>query len=136
MPAIGQISLTDGQATPATHVFNPISSNPPIYKRNGVGAALIAEETLNIDLKRATANSPVNRPVLVLEIPVLEQSTGSTPSGYTAPPKVAYVERVKIEFFHHQRSLESSRKDLRVITAKLLADPAVIALIEKLEKPY
>jgi hypothetical protein len=49
------------------------------------------------------------------------ESIGSqNAAGYTAPPKVAYVETVSVTGFHHQRSTQQNRVDARCIAKNLL----------------
>jgi hypothetical protein len=137
MAQIAAISIADGQATAVTHVFNPIQSVPPTYRRNGVaGQAAIAQERLLIDAILAKTKDGVNKVRLELVVPVSEVPSGNASTGYVAPPGVAHEMRVKVEFFFHQRSESAGRKDLRVLLSNLLLNSQVIGAIDNLEKPY
>lgn len=139
MSAIASITINDGQATPVAHVFNPIQSGPPaIYARNGLaGVPVVGEEQIVLDLKMgARTSDAVNRVKMSLRVPVLEVPDGGTPSGYTAPPKVAYFEQVNVEFILPNRSTAAQRKDLRVLLTNLLSNAQVVDMVENLTKPY
>lgn len=137
MSQIASISVDDGQSTPVTHVFNPIMSVPPTYRRNGVsGQAAIAQERLLLQTILAKTTDGVNRVQLELVIPVSEVPAGGNSTGYTAPPSIAHTMRVKVEFFFHQRSVMEGRKDLRTLLVNLLWNPQVANAIDSLEQPY
>lgn len=137
MAAIAPISIVDGQSTPVTHVFNPVTSVPPTYRRNGVaGQAVIAQEMIVTNVKLAKQADGVNIVTIGFAIPVSEVPSGASSSGYVAPPAIAHTMRGKFEFFLHNRSEAVGRRDLRVLGSNLLKDPQIIALIDQLEQPY
>lgn len=136
MATITTITINDGQSTPVPHAYNPIQVNPALYRRNGVaGQSVIAQERLLIDVENARSISGVNKVKMELVLPVMEQATGGTSSGYTAPPAIAHEERVQITFYFHQRSDAAGRKDLRVLLMNLLANAQVVDAVENLTKP-
>lgn len=137
MAQISAITINDGQATPVAHVFNPVKSTPPTYRRNGVsGQAVIAQERMLIQTVIANAINGVNRVQMELVVPVVETPAAGAASGYVAPPAVAYELRAKVEFFLHNRSEKAGRKDLRVLLMNALANAQVVSAIEDLEQPY
>lgn len=138
MAAIAPIAVNDGQATPVSHVYNPVQTGDATYKRNGDTAVpVVGFESVIMTLKDANGSSEaVNRAKITLRIPVLETPAGGTGTGYVAPPRVAYFMQANIEFMLPNRSTAAQRKDLRVLSANLLANAQVIALIEALERPY
>lgn len=137
MPQIASITINDGQATPVPHVFNPVMSVPPTYRRNGVsGQAVIANERLLMQSILAKTVNGVNRIQLELVVPVVETPAGGSATGYVAPPAIAHEMRVKVEFFFHQRSDRSGRRDLRILLANLLSDAQLTALVDDLEQPF
>lgn len=136
MSAIGSISLQDGKGTPETHVFNPKAVLPPLYKRDGViGQPAAAWESAAVKVRLAQGTQP-NIIDLDLQIPVMEQTTGGTSSGYVAPPRVAHVMKFKGSFYLDNRTDSAGRKDLRVLVRNLLNDPQIISAIEAFEQPY
>lgn len=137
MAAIAPISIIDGKGTPDTHVFNPIASVPPTYRRNGVvGQSVIQQERLLVKVAAAKQSSGINRVSIVLVIPVSEVPAGGTGSGYVAPPAVAHEMTAKVEFLLHNRSDVAGRKDLRTLLSNALKDPAIISAVDALEQPY
>ena len=135
MAAIAPITINDGKATPVAHVFNPIQTVPPTYHENdNTAVPSIGESEIIITLKKG--NGTIQKAVVTLRVPYLEVQSGSTPSGYDAPPKVAYYLQANTEYFLHSRSTPAQRKDLRVMNANLQANAQVIAVIEKLESSY
>lgn len=137
MAQIAPITLTDGKTpTAENHVFNPKGVNPPLYKRDSVaGQSASAWEAVSVKVKLTQGSTP-NIIDLDLQIPVMEQVTGGTSSGYVAPPRVAHVMKAKTSFYLDNRSDAIGRKDLRVMLANLLANPQIIAAIESFEQPY
>lgn len=137
MAAIASISIND--AVPGAHVFNPIQSvDPATYARNGVvGVPIVGEEQIMLSLKMgARTSEAVNRVKVTLRIPVLETPDGGSPSGYVAPPKVAYFGMVNIEFVLPNRSTAAQRTDLRVLASNLLLNAQVVSIVDTLERPY
>lgn len=45
-----------------------------------------------------------------IEVPIMESISGQNASGYTAPPKVANVERSEHVGYYHPRSVETNRR--------------------------
>jgi hypothetical protein len=137
MAQIATITILDGQSTPVSHAFNPILSVPPTYRRNNVsGLAAVAQERLLINTILAKTRDGVNKVQLELVVPVSEVAAAGSGSGYVAPPAVAHEMRAKVEFFFHQRSVESGRQDLRVLLSNLLLNTQVVSAIDDLEQPY
>lgn len=139
MAAIAPIALVDGQGTPVTHTYNPVmTGEKAMYKRNGDSAVpVVGFESLELGLKDAnTSSDAVNRVKITLRIPVLETPTGGTPSGYVAPPRVAFTLMCNVEFILPNRSTAAQRKDMRILTSNALLNTQVAAVIEALERPY
>lgn len=137
MPQIAAIAINDGVTpTPVSHVYNPMQTTPPLYKRNGVDVAAIAMEQVSVkrvDPKNANGAYQIE---VELVIPVMEQPSGQASSGYVAPPAIAHSLRFKGVFYVHGRSLQAQRKDLRVLAANLLQNSQIASVIETLELPY
>lgn len=139
MPAIASISINDGQTTPVSHTYNPVQTiDPATYVRNGDAAVpIVGWEQVTLSLHQGkNVSEAINRAKISLRIPVLEVPDGGTPSGYTAPPKVAYYLQANVDLLLPNRSVLSQRKDLRVLLSNLLLNSQVVAMIDSLEKPY
>lgn len=135
MAAIAPITILDGKATPVSHIFNPIQTNPPVYHENGNPVIpLVGENEITLALKKS--NGAISKAVVTLRVPVLEVQSGSSYAGYEAPPKVAYYMQANIEFFLPSRSTPAQRKDLRVLSANLCNNAQVAAMVDALESSY
>lgn len=136
MPAIGQITIYDGQATPVAHVFNPIQTSPAVFKENSAGLPQIGEPEIIATSKLARGADAVNRVKLTLRLPYLEETSGATSGGYVAPPKLAFHDQVTVEFLMPVRSDSSQRKDLRVMLIDLLGEAQVVNMVDDLATLY
>lgn len=135
MGTTANIAINDGKGTPETHTFKPITSGPSAtYRTADAALPLVGQETINTSVKR---RSPGLMQVdVVLELPALETATGANSSGYTAAPKVAYSNKVKLEFFLPDRGTPAQRTDLRVLLKNLLSDAQIIDLVDNLTPSY
>lgn len=144
MSAVANIVLNDAQATPVAHTFIP---NGP--DKNGVwwfedynASNAIANNRISIQFIRAPIGSPgqnagqrTNRVKLVVHTPTLE-TIGTSDSGITPPPTVAFVPKCTIEFLMSERTSFQARKDLRKYAQFLLADAQIVSIIELLQNIY
>lgn len=137
MAQIAPITLLDGESTPVSHVFNPVSTLPvATYHRSGVAdQPAVAWEILKVEAKPAS-NNGIRQVVVDLALPVLEQATGGTYKGYVAPPSLAFTLRAKVTYYLPTRSTTQQRKNLRAMSRNSLDNAQVIAAIEAFEQPY
>jgi hypothetical protein len=136
MSAIANIAIQDGQGTPITHTFYPIQSGASSYWReNAVGLPLIGQSTVTMTVKE-DKKSGLNRVVGVMQLPALETATGANAAGYTAAPKVGYINSFKFEYILPARGTAAQRKDLRVLAMDLFTDPQFIDAVENLNSPF
>lgn len=107
----------DGQATPISHTFvaesvsregNTITAT---YKEAAAGVPDYAQGRVTI--KRAKLGSGVSRVSTRVELPVMEAVNAQNSSGYTAAPKVAYVDTVEVIGYFHERSVVTGRRSAR-----------------------
>lgn len=137
MAAIAAITINDGQATPVAHTFNPIETNPPLFRENGSSSVPAeGQNDITMVLRPAQGGSGLNKATITLRVPVLETVSGSTVGGYAPAPQLAYFMQAKVELLLPARSTGEQRKDVRVLLANLLANSQVVSLVENLEKPY
>lgn len=136
MSAIGSIAILDGQATPVTHTFYPVQSDPSaVYRENLSSLALVGQGTISLEV-RSKASDSLQRIRLSLVLPALETATGANSAGYTAAPKVAYTNTATLDFILPARGTAAQRKDLRVLLSNLLLNAQVIDSVENLNRPY
>jgi len=124
MSSIANITVFDGQATPVSHTFlaesvsRQGSSVIATYKEATAGVPDEAQG--RITLKRTTLQSGVTRSSVRVDLPVMESVSGVNAAGYTAAPKVAYVDSVEVINYGHKRSIIAGRRSARVLATNLL----------------
>lgn len=124
MAAQANITVYDGAATPVAHTLV------------GEGISRLADGSLVAVWKESLAGVPDYAQVRVtatkkklksgvfvvsarVEVPVMESISGQNSSGYTAAPKVAYVDTVELRGYFHERSIVTGRRLVRQIAVNL-----------------
>lgn len=134
MSAVANIAIQDGQVSPVTHTFYPIQTVAPVMYREALsGVALIGNGTVVANIKHVNS---LNKVSVTLKLPALETVTAANSEGYTAAPKEAYSNTVKVEFILPDRGTSAQRKDLRVLLMDLFTDAQFIDMIDELRMPY
>lgn len=114
MSAISNITAFDGATTPVSHTLVATS----VSKEKNVVTALWTEKLasvpeyaqIRLTMKMEKLKSGVYRLEERLEVPVMESVSGANSSGYTAAPKVAYIDtHVTIGLFHERGSVAGRR---------------------------
>ncbi len=124
MAAIANITVFDGAGTPVSHTLNAISvSTKPdgtveAYWREALSATP-AYANVQLWARMQTLKSGVTRLEVLLEVPVMESVSGQNSQGYTAAPKVAYVNRHSWVEFAHPRSTVTDRRIARMVLTNL-----------------
>lgn len=143
MPAIANVVINDGAATPVAHTFTPLGRDEKsVYwfeqttpaPANPLGAKRIGyrQERVYDNQRRLTGESRV---ILTLSLPTLEV-VGNSSTGITPPPTLSYIEKARMEFVLPERSTTQERKDTRVLAANLLAHAMVVSAIDSLQPSY
>lgn len=136
MSAIANIAVLDGQATPVTHTFFPVQSDPDAqYRESQASLPLIGQGRVSI-IFRSKVSDSLQRVRVQLELPALETATSANSSGYTAAPKVAYTNTMAMDLILPSRSTAAQRKDLRVLASNLLLNAQIVDSIDNLNRPY
>lgn len=136
MSAISTITIADGETTPVTHNFLPVSSGTEsFYREAASGVPLLGQPTIAARLASKPTDA-VQKVVVTLEIPVLEVVTGQNAAGYSAAPKVAFSVKKIETWFLPARATAQQKKNLRVLANNLNANAQIIDLIENLATPY
>lgn len=135
------IVLADAQATPVNHTFTPIGKDTKNVfwfvdqsAANAIGCWKISVEILQPGLAQPGQSSArrVTRVKLGLHEPVLETVSNNTVSGIAPAPTVSYIPRSFHEYVMPERSASLDRKNLRKMSANLLADSNIINVVENL----
>jgi hypothetical protein len=136
MSAIGNLVIQDGQGTPVTHTFYPIQSGAlSLWRENQSTLPIIGQGTVAVNVKIDTKGG-LNKVRVTMDLPALETATDANSAGYTAAPKVAYSNKVTMEFFLPSRGTSAQRKDLRVLIADLMTEAILIDTIDNINIPY
>ena len=117
MANIANIVVFDGAAVPVSHTLVPVDvSKDP---KTGAIVALWREQIPNLPTYAqvtATARLSKSRRSGIwnvdfrVEVPVMESVSGQNSSGYTAAPKVAYIDTTGIYGHYHERGTIAGRR--------------------------
>lgn len=126
MSAIANIVAYDGQSTPVSHTFVAASvarkDNDVIATYKEATAGVPEEAQGRVTIKLSKLGSGVNRASVRVEIPVMESISGVNSAGYTAAPKVAYVDTVEVTGFYHSRSVIANRRSVRQLAVNIMGN--------------
>lgn len=109
------ITVFDGASTPVSHTLNPVDNR---VLKDGTRYSLWRENLATVptaaqmyaELRQRTLPSGVVETRFSVCTPVMESVAGANAAGYTAAPKVAFVDRDEWVKFAHPRSTASSRQ--------------------------
>jgi hypothetical protein len=139
MSAIAPIVINDGQATPVSHTFAPVTIDAQGVAKwaDRVGGISIGFPTLSYSLKNPNGQSKSYKLTAKVTLPVLEQTSPSTATGVQPAPMVGYTLIANVELVLPERSTLADRKNLIAFTRNYLANAAVItAGVENYETVY
>lgn len=114
MSNIANVVLFDGAATPVSHTFVPVSVTrqgskiTALWREQLVGVPLEGQVSLQTELEQL--KSGVWHYTATVSVPVMESVAGNNAAGYTAAPKVAYVNTERFTGFHSRRSSITERR--------------------------
>lgn len=118
------ITVFDGASTPVTHTLvpegierMPDGSHKAVWKESLAGVPDYAQIRYTQTKKKLP--SGVFRISGRVEVPVMESISGQNAAGYTAPPKVAYVDTYETVEYAHERSVIAGRRLSRQISINL-----------------
>lgn len=123
MSAIANIAVYDGAATPVLHTLVPVS----VTREGGAILALWREQLASVPIeaqvfatmKLDKLKGGIVRSEITVNVPVMETVTNQNAAGYTAAPKVAFVDKDVWIKFHHPRSTITSRRLCRQILVNI-----------------
>lgn len=141
MTAAVAIVLADAQGTPVNHTFTPIGPDKSGLfwfedqsQSTPIGYWRISVQITRPMVAKSGENSSkrVVRVKVALHQPVLENITNSTVSGVAPAPTVSYIPRTFVEYVIPERASLIDRQNARKMSANLLANAQVIAVVETL----
>lgn len=121
MAAQANITVYDGAATPIVHTLVPVgaSTDPKTGQRSALWrealVTLPLSAQIQFELRMRELASGVIRTDSVVQVPVMESISGQNSAGYTAAPKVAYINTLYVTGFFSQRSTIAERRLARQI---------------------
>lgn len=127
MSAQANIAVYDGAATPVLHTLvgeeilrNADGTLVAKWKESLTGIPDYAQ--VRATLTKRKLPSGVFRVTARTEVPVMESVSGQNASGYTAAPKVAYVDTVESVGYFHERGTLAGRRLARQINVNLMGN--------------
>lgn len=130
MSAMANITVFDGAATPVpvSHTLNPISvekvAGETVATYRESLATIPEEAQVRVTIKLKKMGSGVWRSVVRAEVPVMENVSNQNAAGYTAAPKVAFVDTIEVIGYHNPRSTIASRRLVRQLATNLMGNIA------------
>lgn len=135
--AASDIVLADGQASPVSHTFKPVdratAGGGVLFQDISSG---IPDAYPSILLRGVESSSGVYRAYATVEVPVMENISGSNSSGYQAWAKQGFVLRARTEYTIDGRATSAARKDLVAYDKNLRSNAQFIALVQDLLRPF
>jgi len=125
MSAQANIVIFDGAATPVSHTFVPLGSSvDPILGRVAAWREILASVPLYANATAQTTvkklKSGAQRLEIRFQVPVMESVSGQNAAGYTAAPKVAYVNVGSAVFYFNERATPAERRLVKQLVANSL----------------
>lgn len=133
MPSNSTITIKDGKATPADHVFSPmrIDANNVATFNERSGDTLIGQPQLSWQVRSpVNGNGETFKVAAKLSIPKVITTTDSTGKAVTS---VDYVQLGTVELVVSRRSTLQERKDLRVLLANALLNATLASSADNVE---
>lgn len=124
MSQIANITVFDGASTPVSHTLIAVS----VTRSKGVIEALWRENIpsipvnaqITVSTKLEQLKSGVYKTECRVAVPVMESVSGQNAAGYTAPPKIAYINTIVVNGYYHDRSDTAGRRLAKQIATNLL----------------
>lgn len=124
MSAIANLVAFDGAATPVAHTLIPISVTREKGKVTAEWRETLSGVPAYAQVRHYATIQKLSSGVYVCEqrteVPVMESISGNNASGYTAAPKVAYVNTVVSRGMFHERSDAAGRRLVRQLACNIL----------------
>lgn len=103
MANMANIVVYDDATTPVAYTFVPQEAMPnPLWVEQSSTKSKNAKA--RISQSRATQKNGYDRRLHKVELPIMEQPTGGTSSGFVAPPEIAHTVTLQLSGFIHPRA--------------------------------
>lgn len=128
MPTMASITVADGAASPANHVFTEETTNGRLASWNNEAAATLAgRERLTVEVVRPQSAAGAYRHSTIMQFPVLATVDGTQ--------KVVRFIKAELTLHAAQDSTEQEKKDAIVMFANLLDNASFRTSVTKMQ-PY
>lgn len=130
MSAQANIIAFDGAATPVSHTLVPLGAyrdtktNELVASWREAITTLPAYAQISCESRANRLPSGVWKVQLNVTVPVMESVSGQNAAGYTAAPKVAYTNTVRVTGLFHERSTIAERRLARQLAINILGNVA------------
>lgn len=131
MPAIGNLTINDGQSTPVAHTFGPVVANGNESRWADRSGGKPAGYLLINSRQKDPSNGARN---YRMQFEIVLPTVATDPT--TGKDYIARTARCNVEFVLPESSVLQERKDVRAYCRNLLADSMVTSIIENLEHVY
>lgn len=115
MSSQASITVFDGAATPVSHTLvaaenfrEKDGSSRAVWKESVAGLPDYAQ--IRVIQTKTKLPSGITRVTSRAEVPVMEAVNAQNALGYTAAPKVAFVDTTEVVGYYHERSTVTSRR--------------------------
>lgn len=135
MPSLAPITIKDGAATPADHVFTPdrIDSSGVATFKERVSGVPIGYPTLTSSVRAPAGGSTTYKLGQRLTMPKVVTTTDVTGKIVTS---VDFQDLVDVSFVLSEKGDTQGRKNLRVLLANWLLSAQAAAVIDNVESFY
>jgi hypothetical protein len=126
------ITINDGATTPVAHSFTPVNVNSDgvaKYSDKALGIA-IGYPIITLQPKESNKQNRSNKVLGKVALPVLEQVAGSTNTGFTPAPVVAYTLYFNFDFALPDRCTLQNRKDILAYAKNLIGNALLASLVQ------
>lgn len=123
MGAQANIVAFDGASTPVSHTFVPVTNSTvngevtAVWRENVGGVPLNAQAT--VTLRRRKLKNQVEQVSLSVNVPVMEAVTNQNAAGYTAAPKIAYINTYTMTGYFNERASITDRRLARMLLVNI-----------------
>lgn len=125
MGQLANIVVKDIESTPVEHTLIPDGASQNGANRlvewKGSASGKPDDGQIHVSMGMQKLPSGIKKVTFEVAVPVLEVVSGSTPTGYVAPAKVAHVDRFVVTGFFHPRSTVASRQNARQILSDVVS---------------
>lgn len=129
MANIANITVFDGAATPVAHTLTAISITREGKKVKAswreLSATVPTEAQITVEMTSEKLASGVVVQTQRTLVPVMESISGQNAAGYTAAPKVAFVDTYITTSYQHPRSTPNSRRLSRQLHVNIAGNVVV-----------